>query len=311
MKLSDRRRIASLREDFGGRFVKIEPLNKGWSGEKKYIAETAGGERLLLRVAGIDKYDEKKREFEVLQSAAEYGAPLPRPVDFGVCGGGKQVYRLLSWIDGEDLGAVLPSRTQAEQYALGLKAGALQRAIHAIPVRPDAESWADWYGRRVREKTDVYFANRHKLAALAPCVDYLVEQKELLRDRPEKFYHGDLNPTNIILTPDGGLAAIDLNLRERNGCDPVWEFCTIPYGAEPNAHFYTGLLRGYYDGEPPRGELAVLMYYFAWEALHGTADFKILRAGMAKDSRRHMENVLRWFDDMRNPVPAWYLSDYK
>ena len=40
-------------------FVKIEPVEKGWSGDKKYYVETADGRRMLLRVSDIGKLNTK------------------------------------------------------------------------------------------------------------------------------------------------------------------------------------------------------------------------------------------------------------
>jgi serine/threonine-protein kinase len=229
-------------------------------------------------------------------------------VDFGVCNDGKSVYQLLTWIDGEDLGAVLPTITETEQYALGVKAGVLQRRLHEIPVTADVESWEEWYGRRVREKLTLFFEHRQKLTELSPIADYLTQNTKLLENRPQTFHHGDFNPTNILLTHSGELAVIDFNYCERNACDPVWEFCTIPYGQEPAAFYYTGVLNGYYDGEPSQTEFSVLAYYFAWEALHGMVDAKALHLGMDEDSQRHMENVLRWFDSFNRVTPTWYVK---
>lgn len=80
-------------------FTKIELLNKGWSNDKKYYIETVGGERLLLRVADIAEYERKRAEYGMLQQMVKLGVPASHPVDFGVCGGGKSVYQLLTWVD--------------------------------------------------------------------------------------------------------------------------------------------------------------------------------------------------------------------
>ena len=40
-------------------FTKIEPLNKGWSSDKKYVVETDDGKWMLLRVADIVEYERK------------------------------------------------------------------------------------------------------------------------------------------------------------------------------------------------------------------------------------------------------------
>lgn len=81
-------------------FIKIEPLKKGWSSDKKYYIETDGGKKLLLRIAEIKEYDRKKSEFEMMQKVAALGVPMQQPADFGVCDGGRNVYQLLTWIDG-------------------------------------------------------------------------------------------------------------------------------------------------------------------------------------------------------------------
>ena len=43
-------------------FIKVEPLSKGWSSNKKYVVETNGGKRLLLRIADIVEHERKKAE---------------------------------------------------------------------------------------------------------------------------------------------------------------------------------------------------------------------------------------------------------
>jgi len=294
-------------------FAKIEPLNKGWSGDKKFIVETADGRQLLLRMSDIKKHAQRKTEYEKLGRVAACGISTPAPVDFGVCRKGKSVYSLVTWLEGEDAGLVLPTMSEAQQYLLGKKASVLQRRIHKIPVQADAEDWSAWFGRRMQEKLDLYFAHERELVGAAPCADYLLQNRALLKGRPQTFYHGDLNPTNIILLPSGEAAAIDYNAAyDRHGIDPVLEFCTVPWEQNPNPFYYTGLLDGYYEGCSERdfhAELAVLAYYFAYEAVWGIVDSKILHMGMEKECQKHLENVLRWFDGMRNPVPGWYIKE--
>ncbi len=95
-------------------FTKIEPVNKGWSSDKKYYIETADGRKLLLRVADISEYDRKKAEYEMMKQVAALGVPMSQPVDFGICDNEKSVYSLLTWCDGEDAEAILPCLTETE-----------------------------------------------------------------------------------------------------------------------------------------------------------------------------------------------------
>ena len=47
------------------KFVSKEPVLKGWSGDKKYCLTDEQGNRFLLRVTPIEKYDEKMKETSV------------------------------------------------------------------------------------------------------------------------------------------------------------------------------------------------------------------------------------------------------
>lgn len=66
-------------------FEKIEPINKGMSGDKKYYIETVDGKHLLLRLADFSEYNQKKTEYEVIKNMINLDVPMPIPVDFGIC----------------------------------------------------------------------------------------------------------------------------------------------------------------------------------------------------------------------------------
>ena len=115
-------------------FTKIEPINKGWSSDKKYYIETINGEKLLLRVSDISEYNKKKAEFEAVKLVAEQGVSMSQPIDFGVCNDGNSIYTLLSWAEGKDAEVVISTLSENEQYELGVKAGELLAKIHSIPA---------------------------------------------------------------------------------------------------------------------------------------------------------------------------------
>ena len=83
-------------------YIKIEPLNKGWSADKKYIIETADGEKQLLRIADIAEHDRKKAEYGMVERAYNHGIPTPKPIEFGLCNDGQNVYSLFGWFEGEE-----------------------------------------------------------------------------------------------------------------------------------------------------------------------------------------------------------------
>lgn len=97
---------------------KIEKITKGWSADEKYKITTKQGKTLLLRLASVDKYDEKEKEFQIITKYSKTGICMSMPMEFGVCNQNNNVYMILSWIEGQDLENVLPQLSEKEQYSM-------------------------------------------------------------------------------------------------------------------------------------------------------------------------------------------------
>ena len=52
-------------------FRKMEPLEKGWSNDRKYIIYTSDNKKLLLRISEISKFDEKLKEYGLIDVISE------------------------------------------------------------------------------------------------------------------------------------------------------------------------------------------------------------------------------------------------
>ena len=66
-------------------FVSKQPINKGWSRDKKYCVTDENGKRYLLRVSDIAEYDKKQSEFNMIKQVSALGVPMCQPIEFGVC----------------------------------------------------------------------------------------------------------------------------------------------------------------------------------------------------------------------------------
>jgi serine/threonine-protein kinase len=283
-------------------YVKVEPVDKGWSGDKKYRAETADGRRMLLRVAGSSLYDRKKTEHEMMRKAAELGVPMCLPVEFGACAEG--VYSLHSWIDGEMLEDVLPLLSEPEQYILGIKSGEVLRKIHAIPAPEDQEGWAARFNRKTDHKIKAYRECGLRFDGDGYVVNYIEKNRPLLENRPQCFQHGDYHVGNMMME-NGEIKIIDFDRHDFG--DPWEEFNRVVWSAALSPHFATGQLRGYFGGEPPIEFFRLLAFYISSNTLssiYWAASDQSDLDTMMKQS----QDVLRWFDNMTNPVPTWYLS---
>jgi len=288
-----------------GTFVKTEPITKGWSEDKKYCVTTADGTKYLLRISPIERYEIRKSLFEMQKQVDALAIPMCKPIEFGTCDDG--VYSLHSWIDGEDLEAVLPLLSETEQYVLGLKSGEIVRKMHSIPAPETQEEWEVRFSRKTDYKIQKYRECGLRFEGDEHVLAYIEQNRNLLKNRPQCFQHGDYHIGNMMLE-NGELKIIDFDRYDFG--DPWEEFNRIVWSAAASPYFATGQLRGYFGGEPPLEFFKLLAFYIAsntlssiyWAVPFGQSDLDT----MMKQS----QDVLVWFDNMKNPVPTWYLKDF-
>ena len=303
--------LAELRRKFD--IVEFEPISKGFSGDKKYRVETAGGQHMLLRVSDIAEYDGKKAEFEMMERVYNHGVPTSKPVAFGLCDDGKSCYSLSVWLDGEDVEKALPKMSEAEQYAAGLKAGELLRKIHTIPAPENAEPWGTRFRRKIEHCINVYNANEFKSPHVEPIIKYLYDNLHLVDARPQTFIHGDFWVANLMINSSGEISVIDFNHSDAGYGDPWFELgYTMPWeGTVFHSHFFIALFRGHFGGEPPREFFQMIRYYYGSSALGALCDIAENQGDKREEHIKSFENVVRCFGDFTDGVPTWYLRERK
>ena len=289
-------------------FAKIEPINKGWSSDKKYYIETKIGDKLLLRIADVSEYDRKKNEFEMMQKVNALGIPMSRPIDFGICDEGKSVYQLLTWCDGKDAEEMLPLLSETEQYALGLKAGKILKQMQKLQVVPASSDWMHGYGA----KLDQYIKN-YKNCGLTFEGDEIIirhinENRHCIDNRPMCFTHDDYHVGNMILSPENELSIIDF--QRFRMVEPNHAMSGLVFSAKTSPHFATGQIHGYFDGSPPDKFWGLLSLYMAAIAVNALAWSIPYGQEEIDFANRQIADILIWFDNMKNPVPTWYLKDF-
>lgn len=289
-------------------FTKIEPVNKGWSNDKKYYVETENGSKLLLRISDISEYDRKKAEFELVEKVAALDVPMSQPIDFGTCDNGESVYSLLTWCDGEDAEVILPRLTETEQYVLGIKSGKILRRIHSISAPEDQEEWGSRFNRKTDKKIEKYKACGIKFHGDNSIIKYIEDNRNLLFGRPQCCQHGDFHVGNMIISSDKTLSIIDFNRYDFG--DPWEEFNRIVFSAAASPHFATGQLNGYFNGRPPIEFFKLLAFYISSNTL--SAIYWAIPFGEKEITTmmNQATDVLSWFDNMNNSIPTWYLENF-
>lgn len=282
--------------------VSREPVDKGWSGDKKFCVITGSGEKYLLRITTPEKAERFHLGYLRMEEVAKLGVPMCLPVEFGQCVEG--TYAIHSWIEGEDAEDVIPSLPSEKQYTYGVDAGRILRRLHTLPAPTDAPPWASRFNAKIDRKIVMYENCPLKYEKGELFLKFLEENRYLLTDRPQSYQHGDYHIGNMMIDKNGVLTIIDFD-RDDFG-DPWEEFNRIVWCAQAAPAFAAGMVDGYFDGEVPMNFWKVLELYIAsntlsslpWALPFGETEINTMINQAAQ--------VLQWYANMTNPVPTWY-----
>ena len=267
-------------------FVTKEPINKGWSSDKKYCVTDENGTRYLLRVSDIAQHDTKQSEFNMMKQVASFGVPMCQPIEFGTCEDG--VYSIQSWIDGEDAEQVMSGYSDTEQYVYGLEAGRILRKIHSIPAPATQEDWEIRFNRKMDYKIKKYVECPIKYENGQAVIDYHIG--------------------NMMIDRGGQLHVIDFNRNDYG--DPWEEFNRIVWCAQKAPLFASGMVNGYFDNNVPMEFWRLLALYISSNTLSSVYWAIPFGQDEVNTMLNQAKEVLSWYDNMRNPVPTWYFKGY-
>lgn len=287
-------------------FLSKVPIDKGWSCDKKYCAETADGTKYLLRVTPFEKSAERENMFRMQQRVAELGIPMCLPVEYGECADG--VYIVNTWIEGEDARDMLPWLSKEEQYNYGTDAGRILKKIHSIPAPDDQPEWESRFNAKTDRKIKMYRGCGLKIDGAEHFIDYIEENRHLIKNRPQCYQHGDYHIGNMMIDSDG-LVIIDFDKYDFG--DPWEDFRRIVWcAAETDPAFARGRVDGYFDcGEIPPDFWRLTALYISSNMI-GSIPWAISYGGDEIDvMKKQFRDVLGWYDNMNRVVPRWYEKD--
>ncbi|AGF57234.1 aminoglycoside phosphotransferase (APT) family kinase protein [Clostridium saccharoperbutylacetonicum] len=282
-------------------------IEKGWSDDIKYCVITPEGKKYLLRISKIEQKECKKVEFEMMQHVEELGVPMCKPIEFGTCDEG--VYFLQSWIEGEDFGEILTTLTNKEQYLYGIEAGKILKHIHTIPAPDTQEEWKVRFNRKILRKIQMYKDCPIKYENGQSFIDYINENRYLLKNRSQCYQHGDYHVGNMMIDYEGKLQIIDFDRYDFG--DPWEEFNRIVWCAQQSPLFASGMVNRYFDGDVPMDFWRLLALYISsntlsslpWAIQFGQSEIDIMI--------KQAQDVLEWYNNMKDPVPSWYKGSIK
>ena len=285
-------------------FVSMILIEKGWSEDKKYCVTKENGEKFLLRISLIERFEDRKKLYSILKKVAELNVNMCKAVEFGTCDEG--VYTLYTWIDGVDAEEIIQSLSDAEQYSLGYKSGEILKEIHKIVAPNNQEEWYSRYNKKTNIKIRKYNECPLSFEGDFKMIEYIENHRELLRNRPQCFQHGDYHIGNMMLE-NSKLVAIDFDRFDYG--DPWEEFNRIVWSAQKSSYFATGQLDGYFDGKPSIEFFKLLAFYIASNTL--SSIYWAISFGQKEidTMMNQSQEVLQWYDGMKNLIPSWYKTD--
>ena len=288
------------------RLISREPIEKGWSGDRKYFVIADDGSKYLLRITQPERAHRFHLGYLRMQEAAALGIPMCMPVEFGHCPEG--TYALHSWIDGVDAEAQIPKLAESLQYAYGLDAGKILKKLHSLPAPVDAEPWESRFNAKIDRKIAMYESCPLKYDGGEFMLEFLKENRHLLCGRPQTYQHGDYHIGNMMVDLNGVLTIIDFDKDDYG--DPWEEFNRIVWSAQAAPKFASGMVDGYFDGNVPMEFWRLLALYICSNSL-GSLPWAI---PFGEEEIHTMKNqaaqILDWYDDMQNVVPKWYRCFY-
>lgn len=284
------------------KFTSKQLIDKGWSEDKKYCITDEQGNKFLLRVSPIEQYDRKKNEYELMSQVAALGVPMCKPLAFGTSDEG--VYSIQTWIDGVDAEESIPNFTSDGQYSYGFEAGRILKEIHKIPAPEGIENWEIYFNRKADRRIKMYEECPIKYEKGQAFIDYINAHRHLLCGRPCTYQHGDYHIGNMMIGNDKRLYIIDFNRNDFG--DPWEEFNRIVWCAQKAPLFASGMVNGYFGGEIPLEFWKLLALYISSNTLSSVYWAIPFGQDEVNTMLNQAKDVLRWYDNMKNPIPTWY-----
>ena len=289
--------------DFSGKIA----INKGWSDDKKYCVTDQKQQKYFLRVSDKEKLDSKKFEFDMMEKVASLGVPMCKPISIELCD--DEVHSLHEWIDGKDARETILTVSKEQQYIYGLEAGRILQKIHSLSVTEVCEDWEVFYNRKIDDKISKYKECPVQYENGQIFIDFLNANRELLKDRPQVFQHGDYHIGNFMIGEDRKIYVIDFDRFDVG--DPWEEFNRIVWSAQVSPSFASGMIDGYFDHKVPDLFWKLLAIYIlnnivgslSWAVPYGAEEISVMQ--------HQAKEILEWYDDMKQIIPSWYSNKKK
>lgn len=273
------------------KIIKKKLIDKGWSYDEKYEVTSEDSTKYLLRVSSIENLEDKIKEFNCMKKIEETGIDMCKPIE--ISKDENFVYTINSWIDGVDAEEKMAKLSNEKQYEYGVEAGKMLQKIHSIPVEENFD-WEEYFSKKMEGKINSYLECSEKYENGDRFIQYINENKNLLKNRPISIHHGDFHIGNMMIGNDDKLYIIDFEKFDKG--DPWEEFNRIVWSIKDFEHFSRGMIDGYFNNEIPEEFWKLMKLYISsnelgslpWAISYGEQQINVMK--------NKAKYVLEWLD---------------
>lgn len=282
------------------KFDSVTEIDKGWSGDKKYCA-VKDDTKYLLRISPRNKFSKHYRIHKIMKQIDRKDISMCKPLKIGLCKEG--TYILQSWIDGVDAEENIHNYSDEQQYEFGFQSGKILQKIHTVPAPKHQENWETRFNKKMNRNIQMYSDCPIKFDGVKYIIEYLNNNRDLLKNRPQCFQHGDYHIGNMMIENDK-IVVIDFDRYDFG--DPWEEFNRIVWAAQASPKFAAGMIDGYFDKDVPEQFWRLLKLYIGSNTLSSVPWAMDYSQEQIDIMLNQAKDVLNWYDNYKLTVPSWY-----
>lgn len=286
------------------KFDIVTEIDKGWSGDKKYCA-VKKGTKYLLRISPRNKFSKHYKIHKIMKELERKDISMCKPIKVGLCKEG--TYIIQSWVNGVDAEEHIHDYDSQQQYEFGFQSGKILQKIHTVPAPKHQEDWETRFNKKMNRKIQIYSDCPIKFDGAEYIIEYLNNNRDLLKNRPQCFQHGDYHIGNMMIENDK-IVVIDFDRYDFG--DPWEEFNRIVWAAQTSPAFACGMIDGYFDNNVPELFWRLLKLYIGSNTLSSVPWAMDYSQEQIDVMLNQVKDVLNWYDNYKLTVPSWY-SDVK
>ena len=283
----------------------VTRLSKGYSPDKKYVVMDEDGNKYLLRISDMERYDRKKEEFKVLSDLRKYKVHSPQPIDLGILKELGVCYSIFSYIEGVDAKNSIRSFNEHEQYEIGIEAGKDLSRIHLHPAPLNIRNWHERSIQKHNNYLKEYKKCGIKINNDEKVMSFIESNYHYLKNRPNQFQHDDFHLENIILKDKKYVGVIDFDNYDWG--DPFHDFVKVALSSRVDSiSFSVGQIDGYFANNIPEDFWRLYSIYSAM-VLFSSVVWSINKSPEQLDKfieRTHL--ILEDHKNFEKLKPVWY-----